>query len=199
MRNSIRVAVCGAGFAGDFHTKGWLNVRLKGYDVEVIAIVNRSKPRAEKIMNKYGVENHFQSLDELLDSPLGSQIDVVDVCLPPFMHAPIAIQSANAGKHVIVEKMFTGYAPGKEFENVPIGETVSKHIMHDEAMKQALAIKKAIQANGVMFGYAENWGYAPGVDVVIDNIKKAGSQILYAYGIEAHHGPPLTSSTQAAC
>ena len=54
MRDTIHVAVCGAGFAGDFHTKGWLNVRLKGYDVEVTAIVNRSKPRAEKIIQKYG-------------------------------------------------------------------------------------------------------------------------------------------------
>jgi len=188
MRDTIHVAVCGAGFAGDFHTKGWLNVRLKGYDVEVTAIVNRSKPRAEKIIQKYGIENYFQSLDDLLDSPMGSQIDIVDVCLPPFMHAPIAIQSAKAGKHVIVEKMFTGYAPGKEYENEPIGELISKYVMHKEAMRQAIAIKEAIQDNGVMFGYAENWGYAPGVEVVIEKIKKSGSQILYAYGIEAHHG-----------
>ena len=188
MRNVIHVAICGAGFAGDFHTKGWQNVKLKGYDVEVSAIVNRSKPRAEKLMDKYGVENYFETLDQLFDSSLADQIDVVDVCLPPFMHAPIAIQSANAGKHVIVEKMFTGYAPGKEYINEPIGEKISKYIMHKEAMREALAIKEAIQANDVMFGYAENWGYAPGVDVVIDKIKKSGSQILYAYGIEAHHG-----------
>jgi len=188
MRDTIHVAVCGAGFAGDFHTKGWFNVRLKGYDVDVTAIVNRSKPRADKIIQKYGVENYFQSLDELLDSPLGSRIDVVDVCLPPFMHAPTAIQAAQAGKHVIVEKMFTGYAPGKEYENEPIGEMISKYTMHEESMRQAIAIKEAIQDNRVMFGYAENWGYAPGVDLVIDKIKKAGSQILYAYGIEAHHG-----------
>jgi predicted dehydrogenase len=188
MRNVIRVAVCGAGFAGDFHTKGWTNVKLRGYDVEVTAIVNRSKPKADKLMQKYGVENYFENTDQLLNSQIGNQIDLVDVCYPPFLHAPVAIQAANAKKHVIVEKMFTGYAPGKEFENQPIGDTVSKYTMHKEAMREAIAIKEAIQANNVMLGYAENWGYAPGVDVVIDKIKQSNSQILYGYGIEAHHG-----------
>lgn len=188
MRNRVGVAVWGAGFASDFHVKGWQNVRLRGYDVEVVAIINRTKSRAEKLMQKYDVQHHFDDLAQLLDSPLASQVDVVDICLPPFMHAPEAVEAANAGKHVIVEKMFTGYAPGKEFQDEPIGETVSKYVMHEEAMRQAMSVKEAVEANDVMFGYAENWGYAPGVDVVIDRIKEAGSQILYAYGIEAHHG-----------
>jgi len=188
MRDKIGVAVWGAGFAGDFHVKGWQNVRLRGWDVEVTAIINRTESRAKKLMQKYGVVNHFPDLGQLLDSKLASEIVVVDVCLPPFMHAPAAVEAANAGKHVIVEKMFTGYAPGKEFADEPIGETISKYIMHEEAMRQAVAIKDAVESNEVMFGYAENWGYAPGVDVVIDRIKEAESQILYGYGIEAHHG-----------
>jgi predicted dehydrogenase len=188
MRNRIGIAVWGAGFAGDFHVKGWQNVRLRGYDVEVVAIINRTKSHAEKLMQEYGVQHHYHNLEQLLASQLASQVDVVDICLPPFMHAPAAVESANAGKHVIVEKMFTGYAPGKEFEDEPIGETVSKYTMHQEAMRQAMAVNEAVEANNVMFGYAENWGYAPGVDVVIDKIKEAGSQILYAYGIETHHG-----------
>lgn len=188
MQNRIGIAVWGAGFAGDFHVKGWQNVRLRGYDVEVVAIINRTKSHAGELMQKYGVEHHFHNLEQLLASQVAPQVDAVDICLPPFMHAPAAIETANAGKHVIVEKMFTGYAPGKEFENEPIGEKVSKYTMHEEAMRQAVAVNEAVKTNHVMFGYAENWGYAPGVDVVIDKIKEAGSQILYAYGIETHHG-----------
>ena len=33
MRNRIGIAVWGAGFAGDFHVKGWQSVKFKGYDV----------------------------------------------------------------------------------------------------------------------------------------------------------------------
>lgn len=188
MRDNIGIAICGAGFAADFHIKGWQSARISNYDLSVLAIVNRSKPRAEKLMQKYMIEHYFQDLDELLNSNIAPKVDIIDVCLPPFLHAPVAIKSANAGKHVVVEKMFTGYAPGKEFENEPIGETVSKYVMHKEAMRQAISIKSAVEKNNVMLGYAENWGYAPGVEVVIKKIKEAGSQILYAYAIEAHHG-----------
>ena len=68
MRNRVGVAVWGAGFASDFHVKGWQNVRLRGYDVEVVAVINRTKSKAETLMQKYGVENHFHDLGQLLDS-----------------------------------------------------------------------------------------------------------------------------------
>jgi len=31
-------------------------------------------------------------------------IDVVDVCLPPFLHLPVSVQALEAGKHVVCEK-----------------------------------------------------------------------------------------------
>ena len=152
MRNKIGIAVWGAGFAGDFHVRGWQNVRLRGYDVEVVALINRTKSNAEKPMQKYGVQHYFHDLEQLLDSQLASQVDAVDICLPTFLHAPSAIEAANAGKHVIVEKIFAGYAPGKEFVDEPIGETLSKYTMHQEAMRQAMSIKTAVEANDVRCG-----------------------------------------------
>ena len=46
MRNRIGVAIWGAGFAGNFHAKGWQNVRLRGYDIEVIEAHHRMKKDA---------------------------------------------------------------------------------------------------------------------------------------------------------
>ena len=34
----------------------------------------------------------------------GIKIDIVHICTPPYVHAEIAINSMNAGKHVVVEK-----------------------------------------------------------------------------------------------
>ena len=83
MRNKIGIAVWGAGFAGDFHVKGWQNVRLMGYDVEVVAIMNRTKSKAERLMQKYGVQHQFGDLGQLLDSQLAFQIagDIVKALL----------------------------------------------------------------------------------------------------------------------
>ena len=36
-------------------------------------------------------------------------VDVVDLCVPTSLHAPLAIKAARAGKHVIVEKPLTGF------------------------------------------------------------------------------------------
>jgi hypothetical protein len=35
---------------------------------------------------------------------MDDQIDLVDICLPPHLHAEIAIAALDAGKHVICEK-----------------------------------------------------------------------------------------------
>src|SRR5688500_5317859 len=43
----------------------------------------------------------YSSAEEALADP---EIQVVDLCLPHHLHAPVAIQAARAGKHVYVEK-----------------------------------------------------------------------------------------------
>jgi predicted dehydrogenase len=43
----------------------------------------------------------YRDVLQMLDDP---RIDAVDLCLPTHMHAPVAIQAFEAGKHVLVEK-----------------------------------------------------------------------------------------------
>ena len=131
MRNRLVIAVWGAGFAGDFHVKGWQNVRLRGYDVEVVAIVNRTKSRAEKLMQKYGIEHHFDDLTQMLDSSLASQVDAVDICLPTFLHAEYCKKGLEAGKHVLCEKpMALTYAECQDVLTVAEGAPGKFMIAH---------------------------------------------------------------------
>lgn len=39
-----------------------------------------------------------------LDAALQADVDVIDICLPPHMHAPVAIAALESGRHVICEK-----------------------------------------------------------------------------------------------
>ena len=50
-------------------------------------------------MDLSGVAQYPQ-IEEMLDDP---RIDMVDICLPPSMHAPVAIAALKAGKAVFVE------------------------------------------------------------------------------------------------
>ena len=46
-------------------------------------------------------ETRFEQLDEMLANPT---LDMIDICLPPAAHAPVAIAALKAGKHVFCEK-----------------------------------------------------------------------------------------------
>lgn len=39
-----------------------------------------------------------------IEDAINADVDVIDICLPPHLHAPVAIAALQAGKHVICEK-----------------------------------------------------------------------------------------------
>ncbi len=67
---------------------------------DLIYAVDVNYSSAEKLGKKYGVA-YTAHLEEAISNPL---VDVVFICTPHYLHAPIAEQAAQAGKHVIVEK-----------------------------------------------------------------------------------------------
>jgi len=56
---------------------------------------------AEAAAKKWGAEHWYTSTAEALADP---DVQIADLCLPHHLHAPVAIEGANAGKHVFVEK-----------------------------------------------------------------------------------------------
>lgn len=50
--------------------------------------------------SKYEIKA-FSSVEEMLGD---SEVDVVCICTPSGLHAPLAVQAAKAGKHIVVEK-----------------------------------------------------------------------------------------------
>ncbi|MCV6585256.1 MAG: Gfo/Idh/MocA family oxidoreductase [Marinibacterium sp.] len=95
-----RVAILGGGI-GQKHLAGFLASPTR-FRVQTICDLNPdvAKPMAERC------DAHVtDDIDSVLADP---EIDIVDICLPPVMHAPIAIRALEAGKHVIVEKPIAG-------------------------------------------------------------------------------------------
>ncbi|MEO1549766.1 MAG: Gfo/Idh/MocA family oxidoreductase [Pseudomonadota bacterium] len=90
----IRVAILGAGI-GQEHLAGY---RALPEHFEVAMIVDRDAARLAQIT---GAHRACETLEAALDDPL---IDLIDICLPPDLHAQIAIAALQAGKHVICEK-----------------------------------------------------------------------------------------------
>lgn len=91
-----KVGLLGAGFIIDSHAKP-----LKGLEnVEIVAVCDRSREKAEEAAATYGIPNVFSSLDEMLKT----DIDVVHVLLPPDLHIDMTRQILESGRHAFLEK-----------------------------------------------------------------------------------------------
>lgn len=102
---TIRVAVVGAGQAGQAHAFGFRNAtmadRLAGVTVELATLVDPNTELASTIATRYGFERIASDVREVIDDPT---IDVVSVALPSFLSLPVVGGLLKAGKHVIAEK-----------------------------------------------------------------------------------------------
>jgi predicted dehydrogenase len=178
MAKPLRVGIVGAKFAARFHLQGYR--RVYGVPVEVVGVTSKSPESRETFARERGLRA-FDSLESLSDA-----VDVVDICAPGSAHEPLAVAALKRGKHVIIEKPFTGYyGPGtQDFR----GNIFPKEKMLTESLASVERITAAAREAGKLVGYAENWVYAPAVQKEREIIQKSRGQILWIIGDESHSG-----------
>jgi len=93
-----KVALLGAGFIADIHLESYHRFVP---EAEVVAVYTRDSKKAESFARKHGIGRWFGDLDQAINE---SGCDVVDVCLPNFLHHRAVLTAARAAKHAIVEK-----------------------------------------------------------------------------------------------
>lgn len=176
---SLRIGLIGSRFAADFHADCYCDL---GAETVTLAGVYSPTPENCDAFAQRHAMTPCTSLDQLL-----SISDVIDVCAPPYTHEHYVITAASAGKHVIVEKPFTGaYGPG---DNPSWrGDLASKTELLDVAMASAFRMQQAVERAGITLCYAENWVYAPSVQKEVEVIAKTRARILWIQGEESHSG-----------
>jgi predicted dehydrogenase len=181
MTDPIRIGIAGAGFAARFHMTGYQ--RVYGVPLTVTGATSNTTASREKFAREYGVRA-FDSLEQLCDAS-----DVIDVCTPGSSHEAVAVEALKRGKHVIIEKPFTGYygPPNKGGEKFR-GNTFPKETMLREAMASCRRILEAARKSGKMIGYAEDWVYAPAIQKEREILEQSGGQILWVMGGCSHSG-----------
>src|SRR5205814_4729909 len=96
----LRIGVAGSRFAAHLHLGAYQ--RVYGVDARLVAVTS---PTAEK-RDAYARESGATAYPSL--AAMLPHVDVVDVCSPPVTHEPAALEAIEAGKHVLIEKPFTG-------------------------------------------------------------------------------------------
>jgi predicted dehydrogenase len=178
MEKPVRVGIVGARFAARFHWEGL--TRVYGIPIQVVGVTSAT-PQAREA---FAAEKKIRSFTTFSD--LCEAVDVIDLCTPPASHERLAVQALSLGKHVIIEKPFTGYfgAGITDFR----GNTFPKKQMLDEAMQSCERILAAAAASGKKVCYAENWVYAPAIQKEREILQKSGAQILWMKGEQSHSG-----------
>lgn len=178
MENPIRVGIVGARFAARFHWEGFR--RVHGVPVQVVGVTSRTA----EARDAFAEEKKIQSFRTLAD--LCEAVDVIDLCTPPASHEQLAVQALALGKHVIIEKPFTGYfgAGVVDFR----GNAYPKRKMLEESMQSCERLRAAAARSGKKVCYAENWVYAPAIQKEREILLKSGAQILWIRGEQSHSG-----------
>lgn len=89
----LKVGLIGVGGISGAHIPGWLS--LDG--VELVALCD---VRPEQ-MEKYPDIRHYTDFDEMLRN---EELDILDICLPTFLHVEYAIKAMEKGINVLCEK-----------------------------------------------------------------------------------------------
>lgn len=123
MAKTVRVAVIGAGYAGQAHAFGYRNARmseaLRDVEMELAAIVDPNLALAEEVAARYGFERAIGSVDEVLQD---ATIDTVSVALPNFVYRDTLAKILESGKHVLAEKpLGTSAGEAEELARIAAG------------------------------------------------------------------------------
>ncbi|TPE10810.1 Gfo/Idh/MocA family oxidoreductase [Pantoea vagans] len=97
----LKVAIVGMGNITHSHIQAFLQFPERG---KIVAVADVYPEKAREKLQRYGLHDVrvYSDLGEMLAG--GDDIDVVDVCTPPYVHAENTILALQAGKHVLCEK-----------------------------------------------------------------------------------------------
>src|SRR5690606_18404691 len=129
--------------------------RVYGHDVQIVAVA-APPTRRDAFAQRHGIGKVYDEFEELLTD---DEVQVIDICTPPALHVGMVTKALEAGKHVICEKPLTG------FFDVPDGgaESVDRKQMYDSVMAEMDRLRDVVAGSNLVFGYAENYVYAPSV------------------------------------
>src|SRR4051794_28197756 len=100
---TIRVGIIGCGLMARAHLPGY---QAAGDRAQIVMCCDDHEDAAQTLAAKIGASQAITPAvttrwQDVIDN---STVDAVDICAPHFLHAPIVLAAASAGKHILLEK-----------------------------------------------------------------------------------------------
>jgi len=97
MGNRLNVGIIGCGWAGEQHARAYSNL----VDVQILATADIDEEKARGLAGKWTLKRWYKDYRKLFKDP---KMDAVSICLPHYLHCQVAVEAAEAGKHILCEK-----------------------------------------------------------------------------------------------
>ncbi len=156
----LRVAVLGTGFIAHIHLESYARFVPT---VEVTAVYGRTAEHAKALAEQFHIPAWYDDIDKLLSE---QELDMVDICLPNYLHYDACMKAARHNKHIVMEK--------------PLALTL------EEADEMIAECKK----RNLKLMYAEELCFAPKYERVRSLVESgAVGQVYMLKQAEKHSGP----------
>jgi predicted dehydrogenase len=154
--DKVRVGIVGSKFAADFHCDSY----SRNEHVQIMAVA--AIDNLDVISKKWKIPDIYENYHDMLKR---SDIDLVSVCVPNFLHHDVVVAASNAGKPVVCEK--------------PLATNV------DDARHMIEVCKK----NKTRLMYAEDWCFSPALKRAGEIINEGSlGKVLFVKAKEVHNG-----------
>jgi predicted dehydrogenase len=145
----VNVAIIGTGFMGKAHSNAWTNVS-KFFNVGLTPVLkvacDSNGPAGSELARRWGWE---ESCDDWQDTVARKDIDIVDICVPTWLHHDIVMAAAKNGKQIFCEKpVALSYAEAKEMYEAAEQAGVLHYLNHNYRRAPAIAFAKKLIEEG---------------------------------------------------
>src|SRR5690554_7059200 len=95
----LKVGILGTGFIGAAHAAAYKEIE----GVSLVAVADLNEESGKKLATEYGCA-YYADAQQMIEK---EGLDIVDVCLPTFLHEKYVLMAIEAGAAVLCEKPFT--------------------------------------------------------------------------------------------
>ncbi len=181
----LRVGLIGCGFMGSMHANCYKNIP----GAELVAVADIRREKAEEIANGTSVTVYGDGKELIADA----EVDVIDICLPTFLHAEYACLAMEKVRYVFVEKPVTlTVAEGRQLleksratgAQVQVGQVIrfwDEYVELREILKSG-KYGKVVNANFRRISPRPEWGWQ---DWLLDYRRSGGAgQDLHVHDVD---------------
>ncbi|MBQ1218058.1 MAG: Gfo/Idh/MocA family oxidoreductase [Clostridia bacterium] len=130
----LKVAILGYGGIARSHRKGYELLAAKGAPVDLVALCDIDPEQFTKLVtinqggSDQGAKKEYRTYTDLEEMLAKEELDVIDICLPTYLHCEYAVKLLKRGYHVQSEKPM-GLNPAQCAEMLKAAEESGKKLM----------------------------------------------------------------------